>query len=150
MNLSNYHITECMGIIVHFVCSTRPTNVKMALKEDSFPREKIDAAIPENELNLQKRILKGKHEDQRQSINQIKNSNEIIIQTNSNRVAKKNKIQSKNKGDRGLPAPKHYNQLKTFVLFCGFPRSGQSLVGAIMDAHPHMTIPHDFNIVGKQ
>lgn len=121
----------------------------MALKEDSFSKEKIDAAIPENELNLRKRILKGKYEGFHQSVNDVKNSNDIIIQTNNNRAAKKNKIESKNKSDRTLPAPKHYDQLKTFVLFCGFPRSGQSLVGAIMDAHPHMTIPHDFNIVGE-
>ncbi len=31
----------------------------------------------------------------------------------------------------------------TFCLFLGYPRSGHSLVGALLDAHPHMVVAHE-------
>jgi hypothetical protein len=33
--------------------------------------------------------------------------------------------------------------LKTFVVFLGYPRSGHSIVGALLDAHPNITISHE-------
>ena len=34
--------------------------------------------------------------------------------------------------------------IKTFVMFIGYPRSGHSIVGSLMDAHPHMVIANEF------
>ena len=42
-----------------------------------------------------------------------------------------------------------YDGVETFVLFIGYPRSSHSLVGAILDAHPEIIIPHEYNLVGK-
>ena len=47
---------------------------------------------------------------------------------------------------------KHNNSLsqnvidgvKKFVIFIGYPRSGHSIVGSFMDAHPHMVITQLF------
>ena len=44
---------------------------------------------------------------------------------------------------------KLYDGVETFVLFIGYPRSSHSLVGAILDAHPEIIIPHEYNLVGK-
>ena len=40
-------------------------------------------------------------------------------------------------------------QVETFVMFIGYPRSSHSLVGAILDAHPEIIIPHEFNVLQK-
>ena len=34
--------------------------------------------------------------------------------------------------------------IKKFVFFIGYPRSGHSIVGSLMDAHPHMVIANEF------
>lgn len=36
-----------------------------------------------------------------------------------------------------------FDQIQTFALFVGYPRSGHSLVGALLDAHPHAIIGHE-------
>ena len=36
------------------------------------------------------------------------------------------------------------NGIKKFVFFIGYPRSGHSIVGSLMDAHPHMVISNEF------
>lgn len=40
-----------------------------------------------------------------------------------------------------------YNDVQTFVIFIGYPRSSHSLVGAILDAHPEIIIPHEYHII---
>lgn len=37
------------------------------------------------------------------------------------------------------------NRINTFVMFIGYPRSGHSLIGALLDAHPNVIIAHEFN-----
>ena len=37
--------------------------------------------------------------------------------------------------------------MQMFVLFVGHARSGHSLVGAILDAHPEIIIPHEFKLI---
>jgi len=37
--------------------------------------------------------------------------------------------------------------LKSFCIFIGYPRSGHSLIGALLDAHPNITISHEANIL---
>ncbi|MES1925700.1 sulfotransferase [Salinisphaera sp. T31B1] len=39
-------------------------------------------------------------------------------------------------------------QIETFVQFAGFPRSGHSLIGSILDAHPHARISHELDAMG--
>jgi hypothetical protein len=36
------------------------------------------------------------------------------------------------------------DKIKKFVFFVGHPRSGHSIIGSFMDAHPHMVIAHEF------
>lgn len=36
-----------------------------------------------------------------------------------------------------------FASVRTFVLFVGYPRSGHSLIGSIMDAHPNIIIAHE-------
>ena len=42
-----------------------------------------------------------------------------------------------------------YDGVDTFVLFIGYPRSSHSLVGAILDAHPEIIIPHEYDLLQK-
>lgn len=36
--------------------------------------------------------------------------------------------------------------VQRFVMFVGYPRSGHSIVGSMMDAHPNMLIAHEYNL----
>jgi len=38
------------------------------------------------------------------------------------------------------------DNVKTFVFFLGHARSGHSIVGSLMDSHPHMVISHEFGL----
>ena len=42
-----------------------------------------------------------------------------------------------------------YDSVETFVLFVGYPRSGHSLIGAILDSHPEIVIPHEFHLLAN-
>ena len=39
----------------------------------------------------------------------------------------------------------HFQSLERFCLFLGYPRSGHSLVGALLDAHPDAVIAHELD-----
>jgi len=39
--------------------------------------------------------------------------------------------------------------VKTFVFFLGHARSGHSIVGSLIDSHPHMVISHEFDLFGS-
>ena len=40
--------------------------------------------------------------------------------------------------------PSKYASVKKFVFFEGYGRSGHSIIGSLMDAHPHVIIPYQF------
>jgi len=42
-----------------------------------------------------------------------------------------------------------YDNVETFVLFVGQPRSSHSLIAAILDSHPEMIIPNEFHLLAK-
>jgi len=44
---------------------------------------------------------------------------------------------------------KLYDGVETFVLFVGYQRSSHSLVGAILDAHPEIIVPHEFGVMTR-
>jgi esterase/lipase len=46
--------------------------------------------------------------------------------------------------------PEVIRGVKKFVLFIGYPRSGHSIVGSILDAHPHMVISHEFMLMDRE
>ncbi len=41
------------------------------------------------------------------------------------------------------------DRVEKFVFFVGYPRSGHSVIGSMMDAHPNMIIPHEFMLFQK-
>jgi hypothetical protein len=41
------------------------------------------------------------------------------------------------------------NRIEKFVFFIGYQRSGHSIIGSFMDAHPHMIIAHEFMLFTK-
>lgn len=43
----------------------------------------------------------------------------------------------------GFSQRKAWQDLETFCLFLGYPRSGHSLVGALLNAHPNIAIAHE-------
>jgi hypothetical protein len=44
---------------------------------------------------------------------------------------------------------KDIEDVKTFVIFVGHSRSGHSIVGALMDAHPDMILAHEYNVLSN-
>lgn len=47
-----------------------------------------------------------------------------------------------------LAAPFALRECRGFVQFAGFPRSGHSLIGALIDAHPQARIAHELDAMG--
>ena len=45
--------------------------------------------------------------------------------------------------------PEIINGVKNFVFFVGYERSGDSIVGALLDTHPHVVIPQEFLLFEK-
>ncbi len=43
--------------------------------------------------------------------------------------------------------PKTYDSIKKYVMFVGYPRSGHSLIGAILDAHPNIMLSHELDVL---
>ncbi len=43
-------------------------------------------------------------------------------------------------------SPQDEEGVEKFVFFIGYPRSGHSIVGSMMDAHPNMIIAHEYNL----
>ena len=41
------------------------------------------------------------------------------------------------------------DHIKTFVLFVGHGRSGHSIIGSLMDSHPHMVVSHEYDLFTK-
>jgi hypothetical protein len=41
-----------------------------------------------------------------------------------------------------------FDRIERFCLFVGYPRSGHSLVGALLNAHPHAVISHELHAAG--
>ena len=39
--------------------------------------------------------------------------------------------------------------VKKFLFFVGYPRSGHSIIGSILDAHPNVVIAHEYNLFEK-
>lgn len=37
------------------------------------------------------------------------------------------------------------DSVETYCMFVGYPRSGHSLIGALLDAHPHVVVAHELN-----
>lgn len=44
-------------------------------------------------------------------------------------------------------ARKDIEDVRTFVIFVGFARTGHSIVGTLMDAHPDIIIAHEYNVL---
>ncbi|NEO44853.1 MAG: sulfotransferase [Moorea sp. SIO4A3] len=42
---------------------------------------------------------------------------------------------------------KAFKDLEKFCIFIGYPRSGHSLVGSLLDAHPNIIIAHELNVL---
>jgi hypothetical protein len=42
---------------------------------------------------------------------------------------------------------KPYANLERFCMFLGYPRSGHSMIGALLDAHPEMAVAHELNVL---
>lgn len=42
----------------------------------------------------------------------------------------------------------NFRDLVSFCMFVGYPRSGHSLLGSLLDAHPEMMIAHEADVIG--
>ena len=51
--------------------------------------------------------------------------------------------------DTCLEREESFQDLGTYCMFIGYPRSGHSLIGALLDAHPNMIIAHELNVLKR-
>lgn len=45
----------------------------------------------------------------------------------------------------GIKYKRDFSRLKIYILFIGYPRSGHSLIGSLLDAHPDMMVSNRLN-----
>ena len=48
---------------------------------------------------------------------------------------------------KGYAQKSSFGQISTFALFIGYPRSGHTLIGSLLDAHPNMVIAHEMDVL---
>ena len=79
-------------------------------------------------------------------------SNGYVIQTGDNQESQSDRPSNDYQYSESTPSPpKQYSplsssdveQIKTFIFFLGHARSGHSIVGSILDAHPHVILAHE-------
>ena len=44
---------------------------------------------------------------------------------------------------------KVFDDVANFMIFIGYPRSGHTLIGSLLDAHPHVVIANEFDVIGE-
>jgi len=81
----------------------------------------------------------------------VENSGSSIFEDTS---CKQPTIHSKENAESHFLSPaeelfKLYDGVETFVMFIGYQRSSHSLVGAILDAHPEIIIPGEFDLMTR-
>lgn len=58
------------------------------------------------------------------------------------------RAQARRRADRGLATDTaQFAGIERFVLFVGYPRSGHSLVGSLLDAHPDAVVAHELDVL---
>ena len=65
------------------------------------------------------------------------------------RVAPCDQCPLTSKGLRPLLPEEAIKSVKTFILFIGFARSGSSILGALLDAHPHVVLSNEYMLIRK-
>ncbi len=48
---------------------------------------------------------------------------------------------------KGFKNRKYFNDVETYCMFIGYPRSGHSILGALLDAHPNIVIAHQLGVL---
>jgi hypothetical protein len=48
---------------------------------------------------------------------------------------------------QGMRQRKLFDQVEAYCMFVGYPRSGHSLVGSLLDAHPDVVIAHELDVL---
>ncbi len=49
---------------------------------------------------------------------------------------------------RGVTGRARFRDVRAFLLFIGYPRSGHSVVGSLLDAHPDAVVAHELDALG--
>ena len=53
-------------------------------------------------------------------------------------------------GTKGNKAEnRRFSDVQTLLLFIGYPRSGSTLLGSILDAHPNIVIANEYNLLAQ-
>ena len=59
-------------------------------------------------------------------------------------------VVNRSKGPKYTPlSDSDVREVTKFVLFIGYPRSGHSIFGSIMDGHPNVILAHEYNLFAK-
>ena len=75
-------------------------------------------------------------------------SNSLLLAPLADASSKSEKTGNRMKFPEPLP-PSVIDSIKTFVFFIGIPRSGHSIVAALLDSHPHIVISHELDIFNR-
>ena len=74
----------------------------------------------------------------------------LLVHSSSESVTETNTNQLDPQPETFVPLSKEVTDgVQKFVLFAGYPGSGHSIIGSMMDAHPNMIISHEFTVLKK-
>lgn len=46
----------------------------------------------------------------------------------------------------GIRQYRHFSEVEAFLIFLGYPRSGHTLIGSLLNAHPDVVVSHELNV----
>ena len=73
----------------------------------------------------------------------------ISDQTSQKRSSKSSSRLSRLQTDGNILPVEVCDDVETLIMFIGYPRSGHSLIGSLIDAHPHAIVANEFDLVGS-
>ena len=62
---------------------------------------------------------------------------------------KRNKDEYEKHKKESIVNPEVWNRVEYMVFFLGHARSGTSLIGALLDAHPNIIVAHEYDAIGN-
>ena len=107
--------------------------------------------IQRSEDNQNKYIMQRPENDQNEYIIQrSKDQNEYIIQRSKDDQGDDSSLNKFSSLNEFIPlSSSDFEQVRAFVIFLGHQRSGHSIVGSLLDAHPHIILANEDKLIFK-
>lgn len=115
----------CCMTLLYFICLT-----------DDCWKQKHKSVLPHANQDL----------EEAKDIKNYPDSNSVYMTKQKKNTRGKN---SRRKPKKHTYLQPDFSKLDTFLLFIGYPRSGSTLIGSLLDAHPNIIIANEHNVITR-